>query len=138
MQTFPLYTSQVYQWIAGVGLPIALLMLLLWAIWKIVVWLGERLLGKEDGLLTRLINRFLLFIERLEQNNSQQQQLLEQLARLQADPASHFSTLGTNRAIIFLAEALEQIANDRNVDISPQVAAIREALSRPTVPRREA
>jgi len=53
------------KFIAQVGLPVFLLLLCLYAVFKLAKIGAERLLGKEDGILTKLIERHMTFLKEL-------------------------------------------------------------------------
>jgi hypothetical protein len=129
--------NELAQLVSSLGLPVVLLLGVALGAWRLGKYVAKRLLDEEDGLLTKLAARHSAFLDETSSHLRRQELLAEQnaalltnLAALQADPKGPASTIDTNAALIHLAEALEQIAEDRGVDISTQVEAIRRTLSR--------
>jgi len=129
--------NEIAQLVSTLGLPTVLVLGIALAAWRVGRYIATRLLDEDRGILTQLASRHSAFLEDTSAHLKRQEQLAEQnavvltnLAALQANPDGPCSSVGTNEAIIHLAEALEKIAEDRGVDISDQVRAIRQRLAR--------
>lgn len=123
--------------VTTLGFPIVLVLAIGLAAWRIGQYLMRRLFDEDKGLVTQLATRHNEFLEETSAHLDRQELLAEENAKLltsltalNADPKGPNSTVYTNEAIIHLAEALEKIAEDRGVDISDQVNAIRRRLQR--------
>jgi hypothetical protein len=68
--------------IAQVGLPIFLLLLCLYAVFKLAKLGAERLLGKDDGILTKLATKHMEFLQELSNTLKEATQLQHDLLRV--------------------------------------------------------
>lgn len=122
--------NELAQLVSTVGLPTALVIGVCLAAWKCGQYVTRRLFDEDKGIITHVASRHNAFLDDTAKHLDRQEALLTNLAALQADPKGPTSTIGTNEALVHLAEALQTIAQQQGVDISAHVDAIRRTLSR--------
>ena len=97
------------------------------------VW--NRLFDEERGIVTRITNRHIQFIDALESSQQKTVEILQRqedhlslLVAQHADPKSTFSTVRTNRCLWYLAEALKALAHGSAEHVEQNIEKAKEAL----------
>ena len=134
------------------GLPLVALGVICVGLWRVARYLADRLLREDTGIITRVADRHITFLDSLElqtksltglvedqqQENGQQNVLLAEIAKElklllieHQRPDSPFSTVRTNQAVRHLAQCLTILADELHVDIRAAITEIEHILSTP-------
>ena len=100
-----------------------------------LAWIGVRLFGTKNGILTRLgykgeefFERYIGLADTLEPSIRKQTEASEKMLELHRDPSAPCNTLPLRRAGIAAADALDAIGRAVHADVAPHVAVIKTAL----------
>jgi len=131
------------------GVPILALAFIGVALWRAAVFMGHRLFDADTGIVTRVTNRHITFLDSLDEqtktltsqleasqtaDHGQTQMLVRIAAEIQwlvtelRKEDSPFSNHRTNSAIHQLARCLESLAAEWQVDISESIQRIERIL----------
>lgn len=102
--------------------------------------LFKRLFDPETGILVKISNRHLAFVDAVEKNMEKQSSALEEqslalatLLEMHADPSAPFSTVRTNKAIWHLVEAVKclgsEVKGDNKRQLERHVEKAKEGLA---------
>jgi len=129
------------------GFPALVLLIIIVSFWRSVTYLGKKLFDDNKGILTRISNTHIKFVESVDNSvkkiaeiSSSQNKALNdtknlqlELLQLHKDPTSVFSTKKTNKTLIIISEILIELADERNnpnvsEKIRQKVAEIRAIM----------
>jgi hypothetical protein len=101
-----------------------------------LAWIGVRLFGPTNGILTRLgykgeifFERYIGLADKIEPAIEKQTNTSEKMLELHRDAAAPCNTLPLRRAGMAAADALDVIGSAVHADVAGHVAAIKTALA---------